>query len=100
MQNFGKKDKEGVTITWNLAQKTLKCCGVTGKENWDNTPFDRVPESCYKGATCEIDFKSCTKGSSNAVYEEGCLTKIEDFVKSNTNLVAGIGIGIAVFQIL
>ena len=46
------------------------------------------------------DYSECTKKPSTDVYVAGCLTKIEEFVNSNTNLVGGIGIGIALLQIL
>ena len=46
------------------------------------------------------DYSECTKKPSTDVYVAGWLTKIKEFVKSNTNLVGGIGIGIALLQIL
>ena len=100
MKNFEKPDHEGVTITWNLVQHNLKCCGVTRSADW--TRSKGLPESCYKDATCEDDdFKKCKSDRSPGdLYPDGCLTKVEDFVKSNTNLVGGISIGIALFQIL
>ena len=98
MKNFEEPEHEGVTITWNLVQHNLKCCGVTSSTDW--TRSKGAPESCYKDATCVPDFSSCTRKPSTDVYEDGCLTKVEEFVKSNTNLVGGIAIGIALFQIL
>ena len=103
MENYGKKDFEGVTIAWNLAQNTLKCCGVTNSDDWQNSD-KRIPDSCYKDATCDPDFKECKKGPSGDVFgppgSNGCYTKMETFVKSETNLVGGIGIGIALLQVL
>jgi len=102
MKNYREEGFEGVTIAWNAAQYNLKCCGVDESEDWEKNSgtFKTIPDSCYKDAECEEDYSKCTKKSSTDYYEDGCLTKIEDFVKSNTNLVGGIAIGIALFQIL
>jgi len=101
-KNYGKDGYEGVTIAWNLAQNKLKCCGVTSSADWPRTP---PPPSCYEDATCDSDFKTCKRGQSGGdIYpplgSNGCLTKMEAFVNSNMNLVGGIGIGIALLQIL
>ena len=100
MENYDKKDFEGVTIAWNLAQNTLKCCGVTNSDDWRNSG-KQIPDSCYKDATCDSDFKECNKApSGDILLTDGCYTKIDTFVKSETNLVGGIGIGIALLQVL
>merc|ERR1711934_1340765 len=57
MENFGKPDYEGVTITWNLAQYNLKCCGVDNSGDWTTTGHTGssqliIPDSCYKDADC------------------------------------------------
>merc|ERR1719367_793319 len=85
MKNFEEPEHEGVTITWNLVQHNLKCCGVTSSADW--TRSKGAPESCYKDATCEEPAIKCTsRKSSGDLYSDGCLNKVEDFVKSNTNL--------------
>ena len=48
MDNFSKTNYTGVTITWNLVQYNLKCCGVEDSNDWTNSAYQKVPDSCYK----------------------------------------------------
>ena len=46
MENYNRGDEyEGVTIAWNFAQNTLKCCGVDDINDW---PSSKIAQSCYK----------------------------------------------------
>jgi len=101
MENYGQGDEyDGVTITWNFAQYTLKCCGVDDDNDWTSSPYGKIPNSCYKNAQCDSLYRECSKGATGEKYTTGCLDKIEDFAKSNMSLVGGIGIGIALLQVL
>ncbi|CAH3106955.1 unnamed protein product [Pocillopora meandrina] len=42
----------------------------------------------------------CSKGNSSNIYQEGCSQALQDFVKSKMAVVGGIGVGIAILQIL
>ena len=89
--------EEDLTIAWNLAQNNLECCGVTNSDDWTSVP---IPESCYKDAACTPDFKTCeSTKSSTDLYGDGCLTKVEAFVKGKVNLAGGISIGVCLLQV-
>ena len=48
MENYGKDGHEGVTIAWNAAQNTFRCCGVSNSTDWRRSNKN-IPDSCYKG---------------------------------------------------
>jgi CD63 antigen len=109
MQNYpiNKQDSHvGVKETWDTMESDLKCCGVKSYLDWKATNFGKtgnVPDSC-----CKVFTDNCGQGilnlnnktAANTVYTEGCFTKFESLVLSNVGPMAGIGVGVAVFQVL
>lgn len=80
--------------SWHLLQTELKCCGIQGPGDWNGVfQNNQLPGSCCQkeaSAQCSVD------GAIN----EGCKTKFIDYLKSNIVTVAGVGIGVAVVQVL
>lgn len=105
--NYGKESAAGVTGTWNIVQHELECCGAEEYKDWMNATFskekDSVPDSC-----CKDDIEGCGKGvlnmsSSDAaekIHTTGCLQKLESLVAENVAAVGGVGVGIALIQIV
>ncbi|KAM3933637.1 CD63 antigen [Leptodactylus fuscus] len=79
-------------------QRDFKCCGAANSSDWRNyDPFkgtNQVPDSCCKTIT-----KDCGKNAT-AIYTEGCVSTIENLLKRNIGIVAGVALGIAFFEIL
>lgn len=74
--------------TVDTIQSVLKCCGEDGPADWSNTT---IPLSC-----CEGD-DACTESEA---YQDGCFTKINDFVTKNSKFI-GIGVlGVAVVELI
>ena len=51
LDNYGAEGYGGVTTTWDLVQKELKCCGVVNYKDWKNVTMfadGGVPDSCCK----------------------------------------------------
>merc|ERR1719430_1295199 len=49
MENYNSTGYDGVTMTWDVVQSELKCCGVQTWQDWKNvTQFNdgSVPDSC------------------------------------------------------
>merc|ERR1712032_1523950 len=49
MQNYGEEKYEGVTQTWDVLQRELRCCGTQEYMDWVNTTIssgENVPDSC------------------------------------------------------
>ena len=60
-----------ITDSWDKIQTEFKCCGVSSSVDWAFK--GKIPVSCL-----------------GTFYENGCLSKVEGFVKDNTQYL-GIG---------
>lgn len=70
----------------------LKCCGVNAPEDWTNKGFKNLPAAC-----CDKPYGDQTCTSS--VFKTGCKAAFKNFVSEKTFLVAGVAIGVGVFQV-
>lgn len=106
-KNYGKADKAslGMTIAINWFQQKVKCCGAAGPKDWrntewyshNNTAHNPVPTSC-----CKDEKKAgCNKVISNTtIFTQGCISAGKEYAKSNIKLIGGVGVGIAVVELL
>ncbi|XP_041036282.1 CD63 antigen [Carcharodon carcharias] len=74
-------------------QEQFHCCGSAYYTDW--FPH-KVPDSCCKIRTHNCGF-NVTAGN---IYQEGCVNVINDWLKNNIVIVAGVALGIALFQLL
>ncbi|EDO47593.1 predicted protein [Nematostella vectensis] len=101
LDSYGQKGKEGITLAYDLIQKMEKCCGINGYEDWQQTPFANgsstlVPDSC-----CKKETKDCGSNfAQDDINTKGCLGTIMKLLKDNLMIVGGVGVGVAVIQIL
>ena len=102
---------------FDTIQVKFHCCGAVSANDWNNsttfqskataalaanTSISRapllVPDSCCRKVT-----KNCGLTSGHHIYNstnDGCVKKIEGFIKKNAGVIGGIGFGIAVIQLL
>ena len=105
-KNYGKANPDEAQKAMNLAidwfQQEVKCCGATGPAEWLKNPK-------YKNGTKEIAPKSCcitkadecnNKGAVPGVFATGCIDAGKKFVKDHMWQVGGVGVGIAIIQLL
>lgn len=101
---FEKKFNETMTnynqtanaVNIDNLQKQFKCCGAAGYKDWFAQMPGRVPDSCCKNITL-----NCGRTPTAAVINErGCAALIKEWLKNNIVIVAGVALGIAIFQIL
>ncbi|XP_040281484.1 CD63 antigen [Bufo bufo] len=80
-------------------QRDLQCCGADNYTDWyDVDPFkDRrsLPASC-----CNVTSSAVCGSNLANVYTDGCVNKLEDLLRKNIAIVAGVALGIAFFEIL
>ncbi|EDO35917.1 predicted protein [Nematostella vectensis] len=102
--DYGQSNKEKATKAVDRAQSIFKCCGATqGPKDWANTAWAKsntnqtVPESC-----CKKKAAGCNgaPADSDTYYQKGCSQGLQDFIKSHMKTLGGIGLGIAIIQIL
>merc|ERR1712080_643659 len=71
MNNYQKKDFDGVTHTWDIVQSNLHCCGVEAPSDWAKNRNDtfnagQFPDSCCEGEIVE----NCGKDDKAPKYDE------------------------------
>lgn len=117
----GKDDPK--TRAFDRIQEDLKCCGVTGPNDWAKSRFNgmeeksdieigvtgfiqayEVPESCCavpKGLAC--DAARSLKGAgaiTGTIYSKGCFNQLMEIMKSNMVIVLCVGVIIGLLEIL
>jgi len=100
---YGEEDKKGVTDAFNLLQKNEKCCGVNGYKDWRRAKFfngshGAVPDSCCKEV--KPDCGKTINTPPDNIYTEGCYKKTLDLLRNNLMIIGGIGVAVAVIQLL
>lgn len=101
---------------FNVVQEKFKCCGAESAADWEKsdkflaearkiiaakglTPDPTlVPDGCCKTVSTDCGLKL-----NHTIYDgpnEGCVEKIEKFIKSNAGIIGGVGIGIAFIQVV
>lgn len=98
MEQYRNVSFNETTVVWDSIQKEFQCCGVESYKDWYNVTVlnNSLPISCCAippGATVLM----CLPEHA---YSEGCLDKFGDFIKENVSYVEGVGIGLAVIQLL
>ncbi|XP_072105776.1 CD63 antigen isoform X1 [Mobula birostris] len=77
-------------------QTQFHCCGSVDYRDWFPQLNDTVPDSC-----CKREFRGCGRNTSDSnIYRRGCVQLINDWLKNNIVIVAGVALGIALFQLL
>jgi len=105
---YGKDDtaSKGMTKAIDWFQENVKCCGIKNANEWQTSAWAapniteiKTPDSCCNdiSAGCGRDL---SQYSSSSIYQEGCVEAGKKFVKDNLYLVGGVGVGIAVVQLL
>lgn len=98
---YGKNAKVNKAV--DHAQKMLKCCGAKGPADWATSKWRQanknatVPQSC-----CKIPKAGCNANpiATGDYYKTGCSKALQDFIKGHMKTLGGIGVGIAIIQIL
>jgi len=107
LKNYGKEDFPAPTESWNLLQHNFKCCGVTKFGDWLDAEElkikNSVPDSCCRSETVGCGEGLADKTTTQVedkIYTNGCLSTFEDEIEGNVGIAAGIGVGIAVIQLI
>lgn len=94
LDHYGKDDADGVTRGWDKGQQELHCCGINSPDDWKNSTIKHKPDSC-----CVTQTKNCVAEGS-PTFDDGCFVIFEKFIKDKIYWVGGVGIGIAIFQLI
>merc|ERR1719264_322554 len=102
----GQEKYEGVTQTWDVLQRELRCCGTQEYMDWVNTTIssgENVPDSCCLSTVigCGLGVLSLApEKAAMKIHTEGCLDIFSEQIASNIGGVGGVGIGIGLVQLI
>jgi len=121
MIQFEYSVQDAVTVAVDNMQEKMMCCGATGIQDWAGSSFNnkdkdpslldrllstaayKVPKSCcVNKGTGECDTSTnivAANTFTSQLYNEGCLSKIEDKIEKHLFTIIVVGISIAVVQI-
>lgn len=109
---YASADKaDFITLSWNHLQAGLQCCGVDNYRDFEESAKwsagdKKIPESCCVLRGDPLQFtpldQSCTTNPSeaNSYYMKGCYQAVINWVMSHTNIVIGVGVGLALVELL
>uniref|UniRef100_H2Y5R7 Tetraspanin n=1 Tax=Ciona savignyi TaxID=51511 RepID=H2Y5R7_CIOSA len=101
-----------VTVAWDFAQTTLKCCGYHNGNDYIGSYYDVIvthaqpwPNSCcdLNAAGSYVDVTSCTGPIFNAAHsnsDQGCSTSLKNIVREYAVVIGGVTIGVMMVQLL
>lgn len=98
---YGRKGFNLITLAVDKMQMEFECCGFNSPEDWKNATYfnssSAVPISCC----VDMTVNDCNKVINNStMYTQGCFPKLLSWVQGNIDIVGGLGIGVALFQLL
>lgn len=78
-------------------QEQFKCCGlISGPADWGQN-FEKYSKSCE----CpDVQLASCISYDNKYVYNQPCISLIQDVLKKHIIIIIGIAFGLAVIEIL
>ncbi|XP_053325978.1 tetraspanin-1 [Spea bombifrons] len=95
-KDYGKNQE--VTKVWNTTMSDLKCCGVTGYENFHNSTFVR-DNNVYPSYCCNTTTAFCNENNAKTSNIEGCFGQILNLIKKNAAIVGGVAAGICALEL-
>jgi CD63 antigen len=81
---------------WSFVQTEMECCGINGPKDWE--PIynnETVPRSCCPNLSTQE-----TQCTQSRAYDKGCMPKLLSFLDSKSLILAAVGLGIALAQLL
>jgi CD63 antigen len=84
----------------DVLQHDLKCCGAANYTDWKTTKWGQAHPNAVPDSCCIAAEKGCGAKSTTGIYTSGCYSKFKEFFESRILIVAGIGIGIGLVELL
>uniref|UniRef100_U5EVC2 Tetraspanin n=1 Tax=Corethrella appendiculata TaxID=1370023 RepID=U5EVC2_9DIPT len=79
---------------FDIMQSRLQCCGNHGYKDWNTlVPPRPIPRSCCRKPHCDTQDEA-------QIFNQGCYTKVVDFLSSNFTVIASASLGVALFPLI
>ncbi|KAJ0180320.1 hypothetical protein K1T71_003724 [Dendrolimus kikuchii] len=93
------KTNPEVAKSFDIIQTDLNCCGIKSADDWPKNGLP-IPDSCCSAK--EVSSGATTPCGTDSPYfhSVGCLDKLVNYMKDIAYVLGGVGLGIAVVQLL
>jgi hypothetical protein len=112
-EKYNKTTNAGMAFTDAVmfVEREGKCCGLDGYRDYSESGVTSVPVSCCKLKDSAkdkdqltqddaVNYQGCVAGNAGVSYiNDGCKQALENWVKNNSIIVIGVGIGIACLEL-
>nr|AAV91352.1 hypothetical protein 1 [Lonomia obliqua] len=88
-----------VAKTFDIVQTDLQCCGIYSADDWAAHKL-AIPPTCCSGQEITDGLPAACTKTSLGFHGEGCLKKLVTHFKDIAYVLGGVGIGIALVQLL
>ncbi|XP_076970582.1 CD82 antigen [Tamandua tetradactyla] len=120
IKNYNASSDDRLQEAWDYVQAQMKCCGWVSSYNWtDNAELMSRPNVTYPCSCkmredkdsgppvmtgfCEVPRNRTQSGNSPEdwpVYPEGCVEKVQAWLRENLSVILGTCVGVAVIELL
>ncbi|XP_053299244.1 tetraspanin 35 [Pleuronectes platessa] len=97
-KDYGKN--QDITGLWNTTMTGLQCCGFQNSSDFVGSPYYVDHDQQFPPQCCPDTPSSCNQTNADSgKINPGCFQKIWDLINSNTLVIVGVALGIAVLEI-
>ncbi|KAI8488129.1 hypothetical protein Bbelb_342470 [Branchiostoma belcheri] len=89
-----------ISDTIDLIQRKLFCCGVNTPQDWYNSRYGHVPESCSCNLPATDRDGACAIIAGEEWYQRGCLLPLKLALARHMYTLGGLCMGIAILQVV
>ncbi|CAH2310679.1 tetraspanin-1, partial [Pelobates cultripes] len=89
---------EQVTKLWNGTMNDLKCCGLSGYEDFINSNYVNLSH-VYPSQCCNSTVMTCTKTNAQASDVQGCFESVLALIQKHIPIVGGVAAGICALEL-
>uniref|UniRef100_A0A8C6VK91 Tetraspanin n=1 Tax=Naja naja TaxID=35670 RepID=A0A8C6VK91_NAJNA len=105
-ENIAEGFQNGLREALDFIQRNLNCCGIESYRDWFSSPWSveqqapngSVPVSCCR--TQSGCLHAPLPSDARGIYQNGCFSKVHDFVSYNMFYIASAALGLALMQVV
>merc|ERR1712179_377286 len=90
----GDKREGELTKVWDDVQEYFECCGINSLADWAKN------NTSYRESTVTKFPRSCYRKGTDIAFVDGCLIKLDRYVKDNVWVIGGIVFAVILYLLI